>query len=248
MREQQNILNIKFDVVDEKKALDKLVRFLNEDSSMKEVYTPNPEIVMLAQEDGELFKILNNADLVLADGIGLIIASKLKGLRLKHRVTGVDTMDKLLQYCEKNQKSFFMFGGKPGIAELACRNIKAKYKNIKVAGCHHGYFDTKDETRIINKINNAKPDILFVCLGAPKQEKWINRNKDKLNCKLAMGVGGSVDVYAGVAKRAPVIFRKLGLEWFYRLLKEPWRFKRMLVLPKFLVKFVFTKNDNQTAV
>lgn len=241
MREQESILNIKFDVVDEEEAMERLIGFLDEDSSVKEVYTPNPEIVMLAQQDKELFDILNNADLVLADGIGLIIASRLKGLRLRHRVTGVDTMDKLLRYCAENQKSFFMFGGKSGTAETACENIREKYKDIEVSGHHHGYFGEEDEIGIIDKINNSKPDILFVCLGAPKQEKWINKNKGKLNCKLAMGVGGSVDVYAGVAKRAPEIFRKFGLEWLYRLLKEPWRFKRMLVLPKFLVKFIFTK-------
>ena len=241
MRERENILNIEFDVVNEKEALDRLIGFLNEDSPVKEVYTPNPEIVMLAQKDKELFDILNNADLVLADGIGLIIASRLKGLRLRHRVTGVDTMDRLLRYCAENRKSFFMFGGKPGIAETACENIREKYGDMEVSGYHHGYFDEKDEIGIIDKINDSKPDILFVCLGAPKQEKWINKNKDKLNCKLAMGVGGSVDVYAGVAKRAPEIFRKFGLEWLYRLLKEPWRFKRMLVLPKFLIKFIFTR-------
>ena len=241
MRERESILNIKFDVVDEEKAMERLIGFLDEDSPVKEVYTPNPEIVMLAQKDRELFDILNNADLVLADGIGLIIASRLKGLRLRHRVTGVDTMDKLLKYCAENRKSFFMFGGKPGIAETACENIREKYGDMEVSGYHHGYFDEKDETGIIDKINDSKPDILFVCLGAPKQEKWINKNKDKLNCKLAMGVGGSVDVYAGVAKRAPEAFRKLGLEWLYRLLKEPWRFKRMLVLPKFLIKFIFTR-------
>lgn len=243
MRKQQSILNIKFDIVNEEEAVDRLIEFLNDDTSLKEVYTPNPEIVMLAQEDNELFNILNNADLVLADGIGIIIASKLKGLGLKHRVTGVDTMDKLLQYSDKNNRSIFIFGGKPGVAELASKNIKQKYRGINIAGYHHGYFNEEDEIQIINKINDAKPDILFVCLGAPKQEKWINKNKNKLKCKIAMGTGGSVDVYAGVVKRAPLIFQKLGLEWFYRLLKEPWRFKRMLVLPKFLIRFTFTKND-----
>ncbi len=243
MRKQESILGIKFDIVNEDQALEKLITFLEEDSSLKEVYTPNPEIVMLAQEDKDLFKILNKADLLLADGIGLIIASKLKGLQLKHRVTGVDTMDKLLEYCGKNDKSFFIFGGKPGIAELACENIRLKYKGIKVAGCHHGYFHEKDEMEIIDKINNSKADVLFVCLGAPKQEKWINKNKDKLNCALAMGVGGSVDVYAGLVKRAPEFFQNFGLEWLYRLLKEPWRIRRMLVLPKFLIKFVFTKQS-----
>lgn len=243
MRNQQSILNVKFDVVNEDEALEKLIEFLEEKSSLKEVYTPNPEIVMLAQEDKELFKILNNADLVLADGIGIIIASKLKGLQIKHRVTGVDTMDKLLQYCGEHEKSFFIFGGKPGIAEIACENIKQKYKGIKVAGFQHGYFNESDEEEIINQINNAKPDVLFVCLGAPKQEKWINTNKDKLNCALAMGVGGSVDVYAGVVQRAPMAFQKLGLEWFYRLLKEPLRIKRMSALPKFLIRTTLSKGQ-----
>lgn len=241
MRKQESILNIKFDIVNQDEALKKLITFLDEAPPPKEAYTPNPEIVMSAQKDKELFRILNNADLVLADGIGIIMASKLKGLQLKHRVTGVDTMDKLLQYCGENEKSFFILGGKPGIAEMACRNIKVKYKGIRAVGCHHGYFDEKDEKGIIDKINSSKPDVLFVCLGAPKQEKWINRNKDRLNCRLAMGVGGSVDIYAGVTKRAPEIFQKLSLEWFYRLIKEPRRLKRMLVLPKFLARSIFTK-------
>jgi len=241
MRKQESILGVKFDIVTESEALNKLIEFLDGDSSLKKVYTPNPEIVMLAQDDNELFRIVNEADLVLADGIGVIIASKIKGLELKDRVTGVDTMDKLLEYCGQKGKSIFIFGGKPGVAEIACENIEKKYKGIKIAGHYHGYVSENDEDEIINKINKTKADILFVCLGAPKQEKWIDKNKNKLKCSLAMGVGGSVDVYAGVAKRAPVAFQKLGLEWFYRLLKEPWRFKRMLVLPKFLIRFIATK-------
>ena len=241
MRKQESILGVKFDVVKEDEALKKLIDFLEESSSLKKVYTPNPEIVMVAQDDKDLFRILSEADLVLADGIGVIIASKIKGLQLKDRVTGVDTMDKLLRYCGQNQKSIFIFGGKPGVAEMACKNIEKKYEGIKIAGYHHGYVKDNEEDEIINKINEAKADVLFVCLGAPKQEKWIDRNKDKLSCKLAMGVGGSVDVYAGVVKRAPIAFQKLGLEWFYRLLKEPWRFKRMIVLPRFLLKVITSK-------
>lgn len=242
MRNRQSILNVKFDIVNEEEAIDRITGFLREASSLREIYTPNPEIVMLAQKDKELFKILNSADLVLADGIGIIIASKLKGLQLKHRVTGVDTMDRLLEYCSKAGQSIFIFGGKPGIAEIACKNIKEKYKGIEIAGHDHGYFNEEEEIRIIDKINRAKPDVLFVCLGAPKQEKWINKNKSRLNCKVAMGVGGSVDVYAGIVKRAPAAFQKLGLEWFYRLIREPWRIRRMAVLPQFLIKFLVTKN------
>lgn len=242
MRDTQSILGINFDVVNEKEALNKLIDFINEDSKLKKVYTPNPEIVMLAQDDKDLYRILEEADLVLADGIGVIIASKIKGLKLKDRVTGVDTMDKLLGYCGQNGKSIFIFGGKPGVAKVACQNIEKKYKGIKIAGYNHGYIkDKNEEDALIDKINDTKPDVLFVCLGAPRQEKWIDKNKDRLNCSIAMGVGGSVDVYAGVVKRAPVVFQNLGLEWFYRLVKEPWRFKRMLILPKFLIKFIVNK-------
>ncbi|ABW19802.1 WecB/TagA/CpsF family glycosyltransferase [Alkaliphilus oremlandii] len=241
MRKQERVLGVNFDVVDESQALNILIDFLEKKSVVRSVYTPNPEIVMLAQEDRDLYRILKEADLVLADGIGVILASKIKGLELKDRVTGVDTMDKLLQYCGKNKKSIFILGGKPGVAELACKNIDKKYPGIQIAGYHHGYFMEAEEPEIIHTINEAHADILFVCFGAPKQEKWIDKNKSKLNCAIAMGVGGSVDVYAGVVKRAPVAFQKLGLEWFYRLLKEPTRLKRMMVLPKFLIKVIVTK-------
>ncbi|SNS09424.1 N-acetylmannosaminyltransferase [Anaerovirgula multivorans] len=237
MRKQVRILGVPIDMISQEEAFQKLVLFL-EGSSIKKIYTPNPEIVMLAQEDQRLLKVIEGADLVLPDGIGLLIASKIKGLGLKERVTGVDTMDRLLNYCGDKKRSIYLLGGKPGTAEIACKNIEQQYPGIKIAGLHHGYFQEADENEIIADINAAAPDLLFVCLGAPKQEKWIDRYQDQLNCKIAMGVGGSVDIYAGTAKRAPVIFQKVGLEWFYRLMKEPWRMKRMMVLPKFLIQVI----------
>lgn len=235
MRKQVKILGIPIDIITQEEAYNKLISFI-EDATLKKVYTPNPEIVMLAQEDSELLKAIEEADLVLPDGIGLVIASKIKGLGLKERVTGIDTMDRLLDYCGDKKKSIYILGGKPGTAEIACKNIEKKYPGIKIAGFHHGYFQKEDEDHLIAQINSTEPDLLFVCLGAPKQEKWIYQHQEKLKCRIAMGVGGSVDVYAGKVKRAPIAFQKLGLEWFYRLLKEPWRIKRMLVLPKFLVR------------
>lgn len=121
------------------------------------------------------------------------------------------------------------------MAEEAVHNLKQKYPGIKVEGYHHGYFDQDEEKKIIEEIIESKPDIIFVALGAPKQEKWIWDNKDKLPAKIAMGVGGSLDVLAGRVKRAPEFFRKAGLEWFYRLIKEPKRFFRMMKLPKFVL-------------
>ncbi|NLM03428.1 MAG: WecB/TagA/CpsF family glycosyltransferase [Clostridiales bacterium] len=240
MRKQVEILDVPIDIVSSEEAFEKLKTFLEGDK-LNKVFTPNPEIVMIAQEDRELARILREADLVLADGIGLIIASKIKNLGLKERVTGIDTMEKLLTYSAEQSKSIYLLGGKPGNAELACKNIEKAYSGIRIAGFHHGYFKEEDVEKIIEDINKNNSDILFVALGAPKQEKWIDLHKDKLNCKIAMGVGGAVDIYAGTAKRAPIIFQKLGLEWFYRLLKEPWRIKRMMNLPKFLLYILFKR-------
>ncbi len=237
MRRQIRILGIPIDSISRQKAMEKLKLFLDS-PSIHTVFTPNPEIVMLAQEDMGLKRAIEDADLVLPDGIGLIIASKLKGLGLKERITGIDTMATLLDYCGKKEKSIFILGGKPGRAEKACQNIEVKYPGIKIAGFKHGYYQEDEEAELLNYINSKGADILFVCLGAPKQEKWIHQHRDKLNCRLAMGVGGSVDIYSGQVKRAPKVFQKLGLEWFYRLIKEPWRIGRMLLLPKFLIQVI----------
>lgn len=235
MRKKAEILGVPVNVLSKEEAVDEVINLLDE-PDLSSIYTPNPEMIMLAQEDKEFLQILKDADLVLPDGIGLLIASKIKKLGLKERVTGIDTMNSLLEYCGKEEKTIYLLGGKPEVPDLACENIRKKFPGIKIGGFQHGYFTKADESKIIDEINNVNPDILFVCLGAPKQEKWIYEHKDTLGCKVAMGVGGSVDIYAGTAKRAPVIFQKTGMEWFYRLAKEPWRYKRMLSLPKFILK------------
>lgn len=239
MKKKVKILNVAIDAVTNKEALEIAAGYI-ESHSTKKIYTPNPEIVMMAQTNDSIMRLLNEGDLVVPDGIGLIVASKLKKLELKERVAGVDLVDNILGFCAKEKKSFFILGGKPGIAELACEKIKELHLGVEVAGFYHGYFKDNEEEMIINKINNVEPDVVFVCLGAPRQEIWIDKHHKEINCKLIMGVGGSVDIYAGTVKRAPLIFQNLGLEWFYRLIKEPWRFKRMLVLPKFLIKVLFS--------
>ncbi len=237
MRKQIEILNVPIDAITMKEAI-RLVTSFVEGDTLKKIYTPNPEIVMLAQENKELHNVIKEADLVVADGIGLIIASKLKSKGLVERVTGIDLMHHLLLYCGANNKSIYILGGKPGVPDVAATNITSKYRGINIAGFHHGYFKEENHLDIVEDINQSGSDVLFVCLGAPKQEIWIDKYKDQLKCKIAMGVGGSVDIHAGTVKRAPVFFQKLGLEWFYRLMKEPWRFKRMLILPKFLIHFI----------
>lgn len=205
-------------------------------AGVQSIMTPNPEMVMLAQENKELMNALRASDLVIPDGIGLIIASKIRNIGLLERVTGIDTMAKVLQICHEQQKNIFLLGGKPGRAKNAIENILNQYPGITSAGYYHGYFSEEENDKILGMINQQHPEVVFVCLGSPRQEIWIHKNRDRLNCKIAMGAGGSVDVYAGEVKRAPDVYQKIGMEWLYRLIQEPSRIKRMSVLPLFLWK------------
>ena len=212
-----NILGIKVNKITMAQAVEKAETFFDGKPHM--VVTPNPEIILECKKDEKLKNIINSADLVLPDGIGVVIASKFLGDAVPERVPGFDFVCELL----KTNHSFYFFGGKPGVAEKAMENMKAQ--GVNVVGCHDGYF--KDDSEIINDIIDKKPDVLVVCLGAPKQEKWIFANKDKLGAKVAMGLGGCLDVYAGNVKHAPDIYIKLGLEWLYRLMKEPMNWVSM---------------------
>ncbi len=241
MRKTIRMYGLPIDVVTLESAFERFKQLLDR-SVFSFICTPNTEIVMVARKDEELKEILKSSDMNIPDGIGLVIASKIHKLGLIERVTGVDMMEKMLEFCNYSRKSIYILGGKPGVAEMAVHNIKEKYSNIKVEGYKHGYFNGDEEKEIIKNINKISPDILFVALGAPRQEKWIYNHRKDLNVKIAMGVGGGVDIWAGTAKRAPQVFRILGLEWFYRLLKEPWRFKRMLILPKFMIQVLKSKD------
>lgn len=235
------IFGVRIDRVDMDEAFNRFLVLLNRERTAV-IYTPNTEMVMMAEKDREFKEVLNSADLVIPDGIGLIHASRIHNLGLTERVPGIELMDRILKYCNATRRSIFLFGGKPGIAELAAQKILEKYPNIVLKGVETGYFGPDDEERIINTINEAKPDVLFVALGAPKQEKWVAKYRKILNAHVTMGVGGSLDVYAGSVKRAPVIFQKLGIEWLHRLLKEPSRVGRMMALPKFMIKVLTTRN------
>ncbi len=241
MRNRVHILNVPVDNVSLADAQNQIAEWLEAEQHCKIVVTPNTEIIMKAQKDPELLQIIQSADLVVPDGIGLIYASRILHKALQERVTGVDLMHQVLKYCHQHGKSIYIFGGKPGVAEKASENISKSFPNIRIAGTTHGYFDVSEEEGILDQINENSPDVLFVALGAPKQEKWIYKYRKRLQVKVAMGVGGSIDIWAGTAKRAPKIYQDLGLEWFYRLLKEPWRYKRMMALPHFMVKVLFSR-------
>lgn len=198
------------------------------------VVTPNPEIVELCRQDSAYMEIVNRAALVLPDGIGIIYAAKILGEELQGKVAGVEFAEHLAAAMAKEKMRLFLLGAKPGVAEQAGESLSAKYPGLVIAGTHDGYFaDPQQAVDAVNRCGGA--DVVFVCLGAPKQEKFMAEYMDELHATLLCGLGGSLDIFAGVSKRAPDLFIKLGLEWFYRLLKQPSRIGRMMKLPKFLL-------------
>jgi len=235
MRKTINILGTKFHHVTRSEAAAFIVKCLQERKKAS-VFTPNPEIVMEAYHDFKLQAILNESELVVPDGIGVVIASKLLGRPLPERVAGYDLVQEVFNQIQKMEIKVYFLGAGQGIAELAKRKMEEKYTNLKIVGVHNGYFNNDKD--MVACINDADPDFLLVGLGAPKQEYWIEKNRDRLNASVLMGVGGSFDGMSGKVKRAPKLFIKFGLEWFYRLITQPKRAKRMMRLPIFLLKVI----------
>ena len=227
------VLGVAFDNVTMEQAAELGGKMLQEDR-FHYVVTPNPEFILAAEKDESFRAVLNAADLVIPDGIGVIYSAKILGTPLAERVPGIEFSAKMLEKLNEMGGRLFLLGAKPGVAEKAGENICAQYPNIVLCGTQDGYF--KDEEEVILKVAAAKPDLLFVCLGAPKQEKWMAHWGQHTGAKMAIGLGGCLDVYAGNVERAPEAWQKLGMEWAYRLKKEPKRIGRMAKLPLVLVK------------
>lgn len=243
MREKIKILGINIDNITLDEAGD-ITKELIETSNKtcKMVVAPNTEFIMMAQKDEEFYKVLNKADLATPDSVGVMIGGKLQNKPFKERIPGQSYFRKIIELGEKEEWTFYLLGGKEGIAEKATENLKKIYPNIKIIGCHEGFFEKDSEEDVINEINNLKPNVLFVAMGAPIQEKWIDKHKNELKVDLAAGQGGTFDYEAGNIKRAPVMFQKLGIEWLWRLILQPSRICRMVVLPIYLIKILFTKD------
>ena len=231
------VLGIRFDDLTLEQAAEKGAAMLEEDR-FHYVVTPNPEFILSAEKDEEFRRVINAADLVIPDGIGVIYSARILGTPLPERVPGIEFAGKMLEALNEKGGRLFLLGAKPGVAEKAGANIVEKFPNIILCGTQDGYF--KDEEDVLLKVAAARPDLMFVCLGAPKQEKWMARWGQHTGAKLAIGLGGVLDVYAGNVERAPESWQKLGLEWAYRLKKEPQRITRMARLP-----LVLTKAANQ---
>jgi len=194
------------------------------------VITANPEILARGFQEEELNKVLKEAEIVVADGIGVVMASRFLGEAISHRLPGVEIGEALMMQAEEKEWRFYFLGGREEVVEEAVKELKEKYPHLEIGGFHHGYFGDNDE-EVIKDINRASPDILFVGLGSPRQEYWIRENRERINALVMMGVGGSFDVWSGTKKRAPRWIRKLNLEWAYRIICEPQRLQR--VVPAF---------------
>lgn len=230
-----SVRGVRFDDVDMTEAVNICRGWLTAPprSSPAVIHTPNAEIVQLCVEQPDMLSLVNSADLIIPDGSGVILASKLLSKPLKKgKVAGVELSERVIALCAELGLGVYLLGGKPGVPEAAAAKLRAKYPGLIISGVRDGYF--KDDAPVIADINRSEAAFLFVGLGAPKQEKWLAAHRSELHVKLAGGFGGSVDIFAGTAKRAPELFVRLGLEWFYRLLCDPKRIGRMMKLPKFM--------------
>ncbi len=230
-----DILGVGFDDLTMEEAVDLALTLMAAGNAAMTV-TPNAEIVWSSRKNERLKAVLQSADMVLPDSIGIIYAARLLKTPLKAKLPGIDFAYALMSEMAKTGKSVYLLGAAPSVADLAAERLKEKLPGLVVAGTHDGYFE--DDAPVIESINAAAPDFLMVCLGSPKQELWMSEHQSVLNVGLMAGLGGSLDVFAGTVKRAPETWQKAGLEWLYRLIREPKRAGRMTKLPLFLAAAV----------
>lgn len=231
------VLGIGFDSCTEEEAAEIILGKISSRKGPFTVYTPNPLIVMKARKNPEYADILRRAGLSLADGIGIVRKARRLGTPLPGRCTGIGTAEKVISGLSASGGTLYILGGAPGRAEKACENLSRTYPGICIAGFRDGYFSDDEENGICRDISEKNPDLLCICLGAVKQESFADRNLSSLHCGALMCIGGSADVWSGHVKRAPAFFRKTGLEWLYRMFREPRRFRDLFTL----IRFCFAK-------
>lgn len=239
-RQSVVLLGVRADNVNYDQALSIIEGFIKS-GNPHQVVTVNPEFIVAAQSDDDFRDILNASSLALPDGVGLLWAARFLGHPLQERVTGTDTVQRVAALAAQKSYSLFLLGAAPGVAVATAARLCQTYPGLRIAGTHAGSPALEEEDEIVGLIQKAEPDILFVAYGAPAQDKWIARNLERLGGPVAMGVGGALDFISGRAKRAPRWLQRLGLEWLHRLLHEPWRWRRMLALPRFVWLVVWAR-------
>lgn len=237
-RERVSILGIPVDNVTLDEAMEHIADFIDR-YQPHQIVTVNPEFVMQARRNRAFRATLVTADLVLADGSGITAAAKLRGRPLRQRIPGVELVERIAMEAAQHGWRLFLLGAAPGIAERAARVLQARYPGLTIAGTFSGSPQPSHEDAICEILRSAQPDVLLVAYGAPAQDLWIKRNQIRLRVPVAIGVGGSFDYISGRVRRAPTWMRKIGLEWLFRLFKQPWRWRRMLVLPHFALLAFF---------
>ena len=240
VRNRIAVLNVMIDVVTMKEAVARVEQFIKLGRPHL-VVTPNAEMIMMANADNSFAQIINNADLVVPDGAGVVWAARYNGDRMPERVAGYDLVQNLLVAAARQKYRIYMLGGAPGIVDKAKQVAEKRYPGVQIVGTRHGFFSKSDEAEIIGNIKACRPDILLVALGVPRQEKWITEYSKQLQVPVAIGVGGTFDVMAGTVQRAPLWMQNANLEWLYRLMSEPKRAIRMLALPRFVMKVLTNK-------
>jgi N-acetylglucosaminyldiphosphoundecaprenol N-acetyl-beta-D-mannosaminyltransferase len=232
--EKRSILGIDISLVNASDTIETIDGYIR-DGRPHMVVTADSSCVVMAQSDRKLREIVNSADLVTPDSIGILWAAKRFGTPLPERVSGVDIVQHL---CEKGATSgyrVYILGAAPGIADAASENLRARYPGLQIVGTHHGYFKPDEAESVVASIKECKPDILFVAMGIPVQEKWIFDHLAELDIPVSMGVGGTFDVISGKVKRAPKWMQRNGLEWFYRLASNPRKIRKCIALPVFIL-------------
>jgi len=217
-------------------TMDEAVAIIGEfaaSGSFHHVVTVNPEFVMEARRNAAFAAVLNTADLAVPDGIGILWAARRRGHPLRERVAGVDLVERIAELAARQGLSIYFLGAAPGVAEAAARRLTLSFPGLITAGTYAGSPRPEHDQAILDRLAAARPDILLVAYGAPQQDLWIRRNRDRLGVAVAMGVGGALDFLSGKARRAPLWMRRMGLEWLHRLMRQPWRWRRMLALPAF---------------
>lgn len=223
------LLGIRVDDVTFAETLALMEKFIAE-RRPHQICTVNPEFIMLAQRDAEFRRVLANSALNIPDGGFLLWAARRMGRRLRERVTGSDTLPMFAELAARKGYRLFFLGAADGVAEKAAQILRAKHPAINIVGCYAGSPAPSETEAIIARVRAARPDALFVAYGAPQQDKWIARNAERLGAPLLMGVGGTLDFIAGVVPRAPRWMCRLGLEWLFRLVRQPWRWRRQLAI------------------
>lgn len=216
-----------------------LLKFIIKNESKVHIVSGNPEILMNGLTEQRLLENFNlKSSIIIPDGVGTVLASKIVRQPVSEKIAGIEVMEEVIKFCENNGKAIYLLGAKQEVLKSCTVNLINKYPELQITGSRNGYFNIEDCNSILEDIKNKKPFVLFVAMGSPRQEIFIHKYMEELPCTIFMGVGGSFDVFAGNTKRAPKWMIKLGIEWLYRVLKEPWRIKRLSSIPRFLLTVI----------